>query len=129
MIPRQDVLHGTMFTGKADGTDHVEHEARERTDEQTQAQERYCSEVQSAWSCRGAQEHWLRPCVRRGLRSFFAGHGLCEQGQKPCPTCKVVYKFGSRHGDTIGHPWWLLEAKAKFEDSRFGIPDAWGTQG
>ena len=27
MIPGQDVLHGTMFTGKADGTDHVEHEA------------------------------------------------------------------------------------------------------
>ena len=48
MGPGQDVLHGTMCTGKADGTDHVEHEARERTDEQTQAQERYCSEVQSA---------------------------------------------------------------------------------
>ena len=28
MIPGQDVLHGTMFMGKADGTDHVEHEAR-----------------------------------------------------------------------------------------------------
>ena len=25
MIPGQDVLHGTMFTGKADGSDHVEH--------------------------------------------------------------------------------------------------------
>ena len=27
MIPGQDVLHGTMFTGKADGSDHVEHGA------------------------------------------------------------------------------------------------------
>ena len=32
--------------GEADGIDHVEHEARERTDEQTQTHERYCSEVQ-----------------------------------------------------------------------------------
>ena len=27
MAPGQDVLHGTMCTGKADGTDHVEHGA------------------------------------------------------------------------------------------------------
>ena len=27
MIPGQDVLHGTMCTGKADGSDQVEHEA------------------------------------------------------------------------------------------------------
>ena len=41
----------------------------------------------------------MRPCIRRGSRSFFAGHGLCEQEQRPCPTCNDVSDC-ARHADT-----------------------------
>ena len=44
----------------------------------------------------------MRPCIRRGSRSFFAGHGLCEQEQTSCPTCIVVYMFGSRQPHSVG---------------------------
>ena len=44
----------------------------------------------------------MRPCIRRGSRSFFAGHGLCEQEQTSYPTCIVAYMFGSRQPHSVG---------------------------